>query len=140
MNKKHGLVATAWMLGGGLLLNASLVEAQVATPADEYFAPQRSAPFSTKKAPGLLPQVIRNADASNSPIARPISPSDLSAGRKINGTSVAPKRPAKRVTIALRITKTRGRSNRRIRVTRLRRRFKNSWKRCTAKTADRYRR
>ena len=100
MNKKHGLVATAWMLGGGLLLNASLVEAQVATPADEYFAPQRSAPFSTKKAPGLLPQVIRNADASNSPIARPISPSDLSAGRKINGTSVAPKRPANRVTIA----------------------------------------
>lgn len=99
MNKKHGLVATAWMLGGGLLLNASLVEAQVAAPADEYFAPQRSTPFSTKKAPGLLPEVIRNADASDSSIARPISPSDLSAGRKITGTSIAPKRPAKRAAI-----------------------------------------
>lgn len=99
MNKKHGLVATAWMLGGGLLLNASLVEAQVAAPADEYYAPQRSAPFSTKKAPGLLPEVIRNADASDNSIARPISPNDLSAGRKINGTSPAPKRPANRTKI-----------------------------------------
>lgn len=101
MNKKHGLVATAWMLGGGLLLNASLVEAQVAAPADEYYAPQRSAPFSLKKAPGLLPEVLRNADASkNSSVARPISPSDsLSAGRKINGTSDAPKRPSNRAAI-----------------------------------------
>ena len=100
MNKKHGLVATAWMLGGGLLLNASLVEALVAAPADEYFAPQRSAPFSTKKAPGLLPEVIRNADASDSSIARPISPNDsLSAGHKINGTSAAPKRPSSRAKI-----------------------------------------
>ena len=98
MNKKHGLVATAWMLGGGLLLNASLAEAQVAAPADEYFAPQRSAPFSTKMAPGLLPEVIRNADASDSSIARPISPNaSLSAGHKINGTSAAPKRPSKRL-------------------------------------------
>lgn len=101
MNKKHGLVATAWMLGGGLLLNASLAEAQVATPADEYYAPQRSAPFSPKKTPGLLPEMLRNADGStNSAIARPISPSDsLSAGRKINGTSTASKRPSNRVTI-----------------------------------------
>lgn len=101
MNKKHGLVATAWMLGGGLLLNASLVEAQVAAPADEYFAPQRSAPFSTKKAPGLLPEVLRNADAStNSAIARPISPNDsLSAGHKINGSSAAPKRLTNRTKI-----------------------------------------
>src|SRR5687767_13893355 len=101
MNKKHGLVATAWMLGGGLLLNTSLVEAQVAAPADEYYAPQRSAPFSVRKAPGLLPVVLRNADASkDSTIARPISPSDsLSAGHKINGASAAPKRPSNRTAI-----------------------------------------
>lgn len=100
MNKKHGLVATAWMLGGGLLLNASLVEAQVAAPADEYFAPQRSAPFSTKKAPGLLPKVIRNADASDNSIIRPIPPIDsLSAGHKIGGTTAAPKRSATRSKI-----------------------------------------
>ncbi len=101
MNKKHGLVATAWMLGGGLLLNASLAEAQVAAPADEYYAPQRSAPFSPKKTPGLLPEMLRNADASTSnAIARPISPSNsLSAGRKINGASAAPKRPLNRVAI-----------------------------------------
>lgn len=105
MNKKHGMVATAWMLGGGLLLNASLVEAQVAAPTDEYFAPQRSAPFSSKKAPGLLPDVIRNADGSKSgSAARPIAPSDsLSAGRKINGTAaptaMVPKRPTNRTVI-----------------------------------------
>lgn len=100
MNKKHGMVATAWMLGGGLLLNASLVEAQVAAPADEYYAPQRSAPFSAKKAPGLLPEILRNADVPNSSVARPISPSDsLSAGRKINGTTAAPKRSSNRVAI-----------------------------------------
>lgn len=101
MNKKHGLVATAWMLGGGLLLNTSLVEAQVAAPAEEYYAPQRSAPFSSKKAPGLLPEMIRNADGStNSSIARPISPSDsLNAGHKINGMSVAPKRNPSRAKI-----------------------------------------
>lgn len=101
MNKKHGLVATAWMLGGGLLLNASLVEAQVAAPADEYYAPQRSAPFSAKKAPGLLPEILRNADASkNNSVARPISPSDsLSAGRKINGTAPTTKRASNRAAI-----------------------------------------
>ncbi len=101
MNKKHGLVATAWMLGGGLLLNASLAEAQVATPADEYYAPQRSAPFSPKKTPGLLPEMLRNSDGSTkNTLARPISPSDsLSAGRKINGAPAASKRPSNRVTI-----------------------------------------
>ena len=103
MNKKHGMVATAWMLGGGLLLNASMVEAQVAAPTDEYFAPQRSAPFSAKKAPGLLPDVIRNADGSkSSSAARPITPSDsLSAGRKFNGSAAptAPKRPTNRTVI-----------------------------------------
>lgn len=97
MNKKHGLVATAWMLGGGLLLNTSLVEAQVAAPAEEYFAPQRSAPYSAKKAPGLLPDVIRNADESNTSAARPID--SLGAGRKINGTVTAPKRPVSRAAI-----------------------------------------
>ncbi|TXT37501.1 MAG: hypothetical protein FD138_643, partial [Planctomycetota bacterium] len=101
MNKKHGLVATAWMLGGGLLLNASLVEAQVASPADEYYAPQRSAPFSAKKAPGLLPEMLRKADGSkDNSIARPISPSDsLSAGHKINGTAPASKKPSTRPVI-----------------------------------------
>lgn len=101
MNKKHGLVATAWMLGGGLLLNASMVQAQTGTPADEYYAPYQSAPFLPKKAPRLLPETIRNADgsASNS-IARPISPNgSLSAGHKINGTAAAPKRSTNRVTI-----------------------------------------
>lgn len=97
MNKKHGLVATAWMLGGGLLLNTSLVDAQVISPADEYYAPQRTAPFATKKAPGLLPEVIRNADDStDSSIARPISPD---AGHKISGGSVAPKRSKARTAI-----------------------------------------
>ncbi len=97
MNKKHGLVATAWMLGGGLLLNTSLVEAQLAAPAEEYFAPQRSAPFSPKKAPGLLPEMLRNADASTKST---IAPSDsLSAGHKINGVPVAPKRSSKIVKI-----------------------------------------
>ena len=101
MNTKHGLAATAWMIGGGLLLNASLVEAQVSAPADEYFAPQRSAPFSAKKAPGLLPEMIRSADGSkHNAIARPISPSDtLGAGRKISGPSIVPKRTVNRPAI-----------------------------------------
>ena len=101
MNKKHGLVATAWMLGGGLLLNASMVQAQTGAPTDEYYAPHRSAPFLPKKAPRLLPETIRNADGSTKDsVARPISPNEsLSAGHKINGTAAAPKRPTNRVTI-----------------------------------------
>lgn len=97
MNKKPSLVATAWMLGGGLLLNTSLAEAQVALPADEYFAPQRSVPFSLKKAPGLLPEMLHNADASKKSV---IAPSDsLGADHKINGLSIAPKKSSKNFKI-----------------------------------------
>ena len=101
MNKKHGLVATAWMLGGGLLLNASLVQAQTEMPADEFYAPQRSAPFTPRKTPRLLPKAIRNADASqDGSIVRPILPSDpQSATRKMLGASPAPKRITNRVAI-----------------------------------------
>ena len=89
MNKTHGLVASAWMLGSGLLLNVSLTaQAQdSSTASEEYFSPQRSTVAPTRKAPGLLPSIIRNADTSKEgSVVRPIGPAtnSLNAGRKIN--------------------------------------------------------
>ena len=89
MNKTHGLVASAWMLGSGLLLNVSLTaQAQDSSAAsEEYFSPQRSTVAPTRKAPGLLPSIIRNADTSKEgSVVRPIGPAtnSLNAGRKIN--------------------------------------------------------
>ncbi|MBC7820767.1 MAG: hypothetical protein IAG10_28110, partial [Planctomycetaceae bacterium] len=104
MNKTHGMVASAWMLGSGLLLNVSLTaQAQDNTPApEEYFSPQRTTVAPTKKAPRLLPEIIRNADTSkDDSIVRPIAPANnsLSAGRKINSVVPTPTRPANRSTV-----------------------------------------
>lgn len=103
MNKTHGLVASAWMLGSGLLLNVSLTaHAQDNAAPEEYFAPQRSPAVPSKKAPRLLPEIIRNADTSkNDSVVRPIAPANnsLSAGRKINSMPPAPSRPANRSTV-----------------------------------------
>jgi len=102
MNKTHGLVASAWMLGSGMLLNASLTaEAQDRSTVapEEYYAPQRTTVFPAKKTPGLLPANIRNADSSKSgSVVRPIVPtnSSLAAGRKMNGAIPMPTRTANR--------------------------------------------
>lgn len=103
MNKTHGLVASAWMLSSGLLLHVSLTaQAQDAAAPEEYYAPQRSAVVPSKKAPRMLPEIIRNSDTSkNDNAIRPIAPanSSLSAGRKINSTLPSPVRPANRSTV-----------------------------------------
>ena len=101
MNKTHGLVASAWMLGSGLLLNVSLTAQAQDSPAapEEYFSPQRTTESPTRKAPGLLPSMIRNADTSKAgSIVRPIGPANnsLSAGRKLNSIVPTPLRPANR--------------------------------------------
>lgn len=101
MNMTHGWMSTAWMLGSSLLLNTSFVEAQGTVPADEYFAPQRFA-VPVKRAPGLLPEALRNADSSKTDSSiRPIAPSDnsLSAGRKIQGMNPLATRPANRSAV-----------------------------------------
>ncbi len=104
MNKTHGLVASAWMLGSGLLLNVSLTaQAQDNDAApEEYFSPQRTTVAPSKKAPGLLPSMIRNADTSKAgSVVRPIGPANnsLNAGRKINSIVPLPTRPANRSTV-----------------------------------------
>ena len=101
MNKTHGLVASAWMLGSGLLLNVSLTTQAQDSPAapEEYFSPQRTTVSPSKKAPKLLPSIIRNADTSkDGSVVRPIPPASnsLNAGRKINTAVPMPTRPANR--------------------------------------------
>ena len=104
MNKTHSLVASAWMLGSGLLLNVSLTaRAQDNDGApEEYFSPQRTTVAPTKKAPGLLPSMIRNADTSKgSSVVRPIGPANnsLNAGRKLSSIVPLPMRPANRSAV-----------------------------------------
>ena len=104
MNKTHGLVASAWMLGGGLLLNVSLTaQAQDSSAAsEEYFSPQRSTVAPTRKAPGLLPSIIRNADTSKAgSVVRPIGPAtnSLKANRKINSAAPMATRPSNRSAV-----------------------------------------
>ena len=104
MNKTHSLVASAWMLGSGLLLNVSLTaQAQDNDGApEEYFSPQRTTVAPTKKAPGLLPSMIRNADTSKgSSVVRPIGPANnsLNAGRKLSSIVPLPMRPANRSAV-----------------------------------------
>lgn len=96
MKTKQNLVATAWMLGGGLLLNAGMVEAQEIAPANEYFAPQRSTPYSPKKSPKLLPEALRNAETSS--VARPID--SLNAAHKMSGVPTVPQRASNRTVIS----------------------------------------
>ena len=101
MNKTHGMVASAWMLGSGLLLNVSLTaQAQDnAAAPEEYFSPQRTTVAPTRKAPRLLPSMIRNADTSKEgSVVRPIGPANnsLSAGRKLNSIVPTPMRPSNR--------------------------------------------
>jgi YHS domain-containing protein len=101
MIKTHGMVASAWMLSSGLLLNVSLTahaQENVAAP-EEYFSPQRTTVAPTRKAPALLPSVIRNADTSKAgSVVRPIGPANdsLSAGRKLNTIVPIPSRSANR--------------------------------------------
>ncbi len=104
MNKTHGLVASAWMLGSGLLLNVSLTaRAQDNDGApEEYFSPQRTTVAPAKKARGLLPSMIRNADTSKgSSVVRPIGPANnsLNAGRKLSSIVPLPMRPANRSAV-----------------------------------------
>ncbi len=104
MNKTHGMVASAWMLGSGLLLNVSLTaQAQDnAAAQEEYFSPQRTTVAPTRKAPGLLSSMIRNAHTSKSgSVVRPIptANSSLNASRKINSIVVTPTRPANRTAL-----------------------------------------
>ncbi len=104
MNKTHGLIASAWMLGSGLLLNVSLTaQAQDSSAAsEEYFSPQRTTVAPTRKAPGLLPSMIRNADTSKgSSVVRPIGPASnsLNAGRKLNSSVTSSARPANRSAV-----------------------------------------
>ena len=104
MNKTHGLVASAWMLGSGLLLNVSLTaQAQDKDGApEEYFSPQRTTVAPAKKAPGLLPSMIRNADTSKgSSVVRPIGPANnsLNASRKMNSIVPTSTRPANRSAV-----------------------------------------
>ena len=64
MNKKYGLVATAWMLGSGLLLDfGTTVEAQVISEPTNGSAP-RVSDASEKKTPGLLPYFLRTPSPS----------------------------------------------------------------------------
>ncbi len=101
MNKTHGLVASAWMLGSGLLLNVSLTAQAQDSPAapEEYFSPQRTTVAPTRKAPGLLPSMIRNADTSKEgSVVRPIGPANnsLNASRKMKSIVPTPMRPTNR--------------------------------------------
>ncbi|MFM9959704.1 MAG: hypothetical protein ACKV2Q_00565 [Planctomycetaceae bacterium] len=104
MNKTHGF-ASAWMLGSGLLLNMSLTahaEELLPLGSDEYLIPQRSPATPVQKAPRLLPEVIRNAEASpNNRIVRPLAPanSSLSAGRKMTSATPLSSRPASRSVV-----------------------------------------
>lgn len=85
MNKTHGLVATAWMLGGGMLLDATMTaEAQV------YYTPgasSQSAAVPSQRVPGMLPDSLRSGNQTPSgAVVRPIAPN---ANHKMGGTTLA---------------------------------------------------
>ncbi|HLQ47123.1 MAG TPA: hypothetical protein VK137_20435, partial [Planctomycetaceae bacterium] len=88
MNKKYGLIATAWMLGSSLLGDpGTTVEAQVISEPRNGSAP-RVSDASEKKTPGLLPSFLRTPSRPpKGTIVRPLLTADPSpsAGRKING-------------------------------------------------------
>lgn len=75
MKKKHGLVATAWMLSGTWMFNTSMTaEAQIVVPPANSSAP-RAAFESSTNAPRLLPDMLRNSNqTTNGAVARPIMP------------------------------------------------------------------
>src|SRR5439155_962874 len=79
MNKKYGLVATAWMLGSGLLWHpGTTVEAQVISEPRIGSAP-RVSDASEKKTPGLLPSFLRTPSRPpKGTIVRPLLTADPS--------------------------------------------------------------
>lgn len=99
MNKKHGIVATAWMLGGSWLFHASAtVEAQVIAPPQNGSAPRvvYDAKKNTKKAPGLLPDFLRNSSKpANGTIVRPVVPPSAGAMNSTHGATPLPAKVVK---------------------------------------------
>jgi YHS domain-containing protein len=68
MSKTHGFVATAWVLGGGILLGSNqTAPAQIPNATDDADIPREIHPIQPQLAPGFAP----GANALSRPMSRP---------------------------------------------------------------------
>ncbi len=96
MNKTHGLVATAWALGSGMLLDATLI-AEAQSPSAPNRSAAQSEAISSESTPNLLPESLRSGNpAPKGTAAKPIA---ASSNHKMSGQSAASTKSKSRAAV-----------------------------------------